>query len=72
MYLQDVPDAAVAVVSTDGDADDTDCQERIQELEAKIERLEQQLLEGVSGEAVAAVTVSLSSYSTEVHFVGHS
>ena len=72
MSLQDVPDAAVAVVSTGGDADHTDYQERIQELEAKIERLEQQLLEGVSGEAVAAVTVGLSSYSTEVHFVGHS
>lgn len=64
--LQDVPDATVAVISTGGDADHTDCQERIQELEAKIERLEQQLIDGDVGAPVSTVAVSfiLHNYDT--------
>lgn len=48
-------DAAAAGSSVE--ADHSECQERIQELEAKIERLEEQLLEGDTG-AVSTVTVS--------------
>lgn len=52
----DTVDAPLAAVISTGDADHTDCQERIQELEAKIERLEQQLVDGDITPA-AAVTV---------------